>query len=110
MQNDTTSHNMIRSDDINWTAVETTLRSERLNAKMLRQRFALGITPATWKKWMDAALSPKWSIDWGKQGKNNYIRLLPKDRGDILIAQMKGLISEHGLETTLRALGEATKR
>jgi len=110
MQNDSTSHNMIRSDDINWTAVETTLRSERLNAKMLRQRFASGITPATWKKWTDAALSPKYTVDWGKQGKNNYIRLLPKDQGDILVAQLKAIISEHGLEPTLRAFGEATKR
>jgi len=109
MQNDSVS-NMIRSDDINWTAVETTLRTERVNAKMLRERFAAVITPATWKKWTDAALSPKYTVDWGKQGKNNYIRLLPKDQGDILVAQLKAIISEHGLEPTLRAFGEATKR
>lgn len=108
MQND--SQTMIRIDDIDWMAVENTLRSERINAKMLRERYARGITQATFKRWMDHSLSPKWSIDWGKQGKNNYIRLLPRDREDILIAHMKGMILEHGLEGTLRAMAEATKR
>ena len=107
MQNDINT--MIRIDDIDWTKVETTVRTERLNAKMLRERFAIGITPATFKKWMNQSLSSAWSIDWGKQGKNNYIRLLPKGRQDILISQLKRLVTDHGLEAILRAMAEATK-
>lgn len=106
----TDSNNMVRIDDIDWGKVETTLRTERLNARMLREKFAGGITPATFKKWMTQSLSPRWSIDWGKQGKNNYIRLLPKDRADILIAEFKRAINEHGLDVALRAFADATKR
>jgi hypothetical protein len=106
----TNTLNLLRIEDINWKAVEAALISERLNARMARERFAPAITAATFKRWMITSLSERYSIDWGRQGRNNYIRLMPKATHDLLVATMYTLIREHGLTVVLRSIATATER
>ena len=106
----TNTLNLLRIEDIDWKAVETALTSERLNGRMARERFAPAITAATFKRWMTVRLSERYSIDWGRQGRNNYIRLIPKDTDHLLVATMHTLIREHGLTAVLRSIATTTER
>ena len=102
----------IRIDDIDWSAIAKALSTERLNAVDCRMRFCPEITAPTFKRWAESpdGLGAKFSFDWGRVGKGNYIRIRPRgeDETDILRG-MADLVNRHGMRACLRALAEVSE-
>lgn len=102
----------IRIDDIDWNEIAKALSNGRLNAKQSRDQFCPQITAPTFKRWAESpeGLGAKFCIDWGRTGRGNYIRLIPRsdDDSDIL-RSMAQLVNTHGMLACLRAFAEVSK-
>ena len=99
----------IRIDDIDWNGIAKALSNSRLNAKQSRDQFCPQITAPTFKRWAESpdGLGAKFSIDWGRTGRGNYIRLIPRSVGESdLFRTMAELVSTHGVTSCARALAE----
>ena len=103
--------NPFRIEDIDWSGLAQTITSERINATEARERYAPQITAPTFKRWSESpdGLGTKYSIDWGRVGRGNYIRLLPrKDSESDILRRMSELVGEYGMLACVRALGEVS--
>jgi len=101
----------IRIDDIDWSGIAKALSSNRMNAKETRQEFCPQITAPTFKKWAEspAGLGAKYSIDWGRVGKGNYIRIHERDQAESdILRKMAELVTTHGMLACVRALAEVS--
>lgn len=101
----------IRIDDIDWNGMVKALSNGRLNAKQSRTQFCPEITAPTFKRWAESpeGLGAKFCIDWGRTGRGNYIRLIPRSEGESdLFRTMAELVSTHGVTSCIRALAEVS--
>lgn len=101
----------IRIDDIDWNGLAKALLNERLNAKETRERFCPQITAPTFKRWAESpdGLGAKYSIDWGRVGKGNYIRINERNQAESdILRRMAELVNTHGMLACVRALAEVS--
>jgi hypothetical protein len=100
-----------RIDDIDWNGVAKALTNERLNASEVRGRFCPQISPPTFKTWAESpsGLGAKYRIDWGRTGRNNYIRITERTEVESeLMSSMADLVFRHGMLSCVRALAEVS--
>ena len=92
------------SADIDWDAIEREVKSKRVNMKGLCERYGLGVTQPTFKSWMQDKFAGKYRIDFGRQGRNNYIRFLSYEEEDTLLDQLVQMEKKHGKAALLTAM------
>lgn len=92
------------ASDIDWDAIEREVKSKRVNMKGLCERYGRGVTQPTFKSWMQDKFAGKYRIDFGRQGRNNYIRFIPRDTEDTLLDQLVKLEKQYGRAALLTAM------
>ena len=90
--------------DIDWDAIEREVKTKQVNMKGLCERYGRGVTQPTFKSWLQDKFAGKYRIDFGRQGRNNYIRFLPHATEDTLLRQLMQLEKQYGRETLLTAM------
>ena len=94
--------------DIDWIAVEQDALSKRFNMKKLAEKHGLGVSQPTFKSWMQDHFAGKYRIDPGRQGRGNYIRLIPHSEQNSLSDKMRALKAQYGDTAFNRAFAEVT--
>jgi hypothetical protein len=94
------------SQDIDWASVEQKVLSEYINLSELCEEYGFGVTKPTFKSWMMNHFSGKYRIDFGRQGRGNFIRFIPIAAQNSLTDQMRKLRSQYGEAAFNRSFAE----